>query len=34
LDIAALNSTAHRLENLIHHRRLMLAAKTSAPGAG
>jgi TRAP-type uncharacterized transport system substrate-binding protein len=25
-DIAALNSAAHRLENLIHHRRLMIAA--------
>jgi TRAP-type uncharacterized transport system substrate-binding protein len=34
LHIAALNSTAHRLENLIHHRRLTLAAKTSASQAG
>jgi hypothetical protein len=34
LHIAALNSTAHRLENLIHHRRSILAAKTSASQAG
>jgi hypothetical protein len=34
MDVAALNSTAHRLENLIHHRRLMLAAKASAPHIG
>jgi TRAP-type uncharacterized transport system substrate-binding protein len=33
LDIAALNSTAHRLENLIHHRRLILA-KASASSSG
>jgi TRAP-type uncharacterized transport system substrate-binding protein len=30
LDMAALNATAHRLENLIHHRRMTLAGK---PGA-
>jgi TRAP-type uncharacterized transport system substrate-binding protein len=34
LDIAALNSTAHRLENLIHHRRLMLTARGSGSDAG
>jgi TRAP-type uncharacterized transport system substrate-binding protein len=30
-DIAALMSAAHRLDNLIHHRRIVLAATTSAP---
>jgi TRAP-type uncharacterized transport system substrate-binding protein len=34
LDIAALNSAAHRLENLIHQRRLMGLARASAPPAG
>jgi TRAP-type uncharacterized transport system substrate-binding protein len=33
LDIVALNATAHRLENLIHHRRSILAARASAAGA-
>lgn len=31
LDINAVNSTAHRLESLIHYRRLVLASKQSLP---
>jgi TRAP-type uncharacterized transport system substrate-binding protein len=34
LDVGALNSAAHRLENLIHQRRLIFAARASTPPAG
>jgi hypothetical protein len=33
-DIQALITAAHRLDNLIHHRRMVLAVKTSPPGQG
>jgi hypothetical protein len=31
-DAQALIATAHRLDNLVHHRRMMLAARASADG--
>jgi hypothetical protein len=31
-DAQALIATAHRLDNLVHHRRMMLAARASAGG--
>jgi TRAP-type uncharacterized transport system substrate-binding protein len=31
LDVTAVNSTAHRLESLIHYRRLVLASRHSSP---
>jgi hypothetical protein len=31
-DAQALIATAHRLDNLVHHRRMMLAARASVDG--
>jgi len=31
LDVTAVNSTAHRLESLIHYRRLVLASRHAPP---
>jgi hypothetical protein len=32
-EVQALIAAAHRLDNLIHHRRMVLALKTPPPGA-